>query len=200
MAYKLEGSILEVCTCRVLCPCWIGEDPDFGTCDGTFAWHIEKGEIEGVDVSGLTFGLVAHIPGNVLEGNWRGVVFIDEKATPEQEQALLNAFTGKLGGPIADFAKLIGEVVAVERAPITYQVERGKGTLRIGTTAAAELEPYVGATGATTTLSDTVFTTIPGAPAYVSKAPMYKVTSPALGLNIDLQGHNAIGGDFRFEG
>ena len=27
MAYRLQGSILEVCTCKVLCPCWIGEDP-----------------------------------------------------------------------------------------------------------------------------------------------------------------------------
>ena len=33
MAYHLEGRLLEVCNCRVLCPCWIGEDPDFGTCD-----------------------------------------------------------------------------------------------------------------------------------------------------------------------
>jgi hypothetical protein len=28
--YELEGSLLEVCTCNVLCPCWIGEDPDGG--------------------------------------------------------------------------------------------------------------------------------------------------------------------------
>src|SRR5881409_603808 len=30
--YELEGSLLEVCTCNVLCPCWIGEDPDGGDC------------------------------------------------------------------------------------------------------------------------------------------------------------------------
>ena len=36
-------------------------------------------------------------------------------------------FTGQLGGPVADIVKLIGEVVAVERAPITfdYAVEHG---------------------------------------------------------------------------
>jgi hypothetical protein len=27
MPYHLEGRLLEVCDCRVLCPCWIGEDP-----------------------------------------------------------------------------------------------------------------------------------------------------------------------------
>ena len=54
MAYKLEGSLLEVCNCEVLCPCWIGVDPDRGTCDSALAHHFEKGEIDGVDVSGLT--------------------------------------------------------------------------------------------------------------------------------------------------
>ncbi|MCG6947002.1 MAG: DUF1326 domain-containing protein, partial [Deltaproteobacteria bacterium] len=38
MAYRLEGKLLEVCTCNVLCPCWVGEDPDGGTCDGTLSW------------------------------------------------------------------------------------------------------------------------------------------------------------------
>ena len=31
--YELEGSLLEVCSCDVLCPCWVGEDPDFDTAD-----------------------------------------------------------------------------------------------------------------------------------------------------------------------
>jgi hypothetical protein len=39
MSYHLEGRLLEVCNCRVLCPCWIGEDPDFGTCDTIIAWR-----------------------------------------------------------------------------------------------------------------------------------------------------------------
>ena len=77
MAYKLEGSLLEVCNCEVLCPCWIGVDPDNGTCDTALAHHFEKGEIDGVDVSGLTLGFTAHVPGNILKGNWRAVVHID---------------------------------------------------------------------------------------------------------------------------
>jgi hypothetical protein len=55
-------------------------------------------------------------------------------------------------------------------------------------------------TGESTTLHDTIFTTIPGSPAYPGKSPKYKATVPALGLNIDLQGHNAVQGSFRFEG
>jgi hypothetical protein len=199
MAYQLEGSLLEVCTCKILCPCWVGEDPDGGTCDGLFAWHFDKGSINGTDVSGRTFGWIGHIPGNILEGNWRIVVFVDEDATDEQQQALLDVWTGKLGGPIADLAQLVGEVIAVERAPITFTVEGVKGTVRFGDSASAQLEPYKGATGESTTLHDTIFTTIPGSPAYVGKADHYTVDLEQYGFKIDLHGHNAVQGSFRFE-
>ncbi len=200
MSYHLEGSLLEVCNCNILCPCWVGEDPDNGTCDSVLAYHFDRGTIEGVDVSGLTLGLVAHIPGNVLKGNFRVVVVLDEAATPQQEEAILRAYTGKLGGPLADLSQLIGEVVAVERASITFQVQEGKGTLKIGQSVQAEMEPYRGPTGQVTTLNESVFSTIPGSPAYVAKASRWRAKHAALGFDIDLKDHNAIQGAFRFEG
>jgi hypothetical protein len=198
MAYQLEGSLLEVCTCNILCPCWVGEDPDGGTCDGLFAWHIDKGSVNGTDVSGRTFGFVAHIPGNVLDGNWRIVVFLDEGASEEQQQALLDVWTGKLGGPVADLAQLVGEVLGMERVPVTYKVEGVKGTMKYGDYATATLEPFKGATGESTALHDTIFTTIPGSAAFVGKAESYKVDLPKYGFDIDLEGHNAVQGSFRF--
>lgn len=198
MAYTLEGQLLEVCNCKTLCPCWVGEDPDFGTCEGTLSWHFDKGNIDGVDVSGLTFALLAHIPGNILLGNWRVLAFVDNKATKEQEEALLGVYSGKKGGPVAELAQLIGEIVAVERVPMVFQVEQGKGSLRIGNIVEADLSPFKGPDDRPTTLSNTVFTTIPGSPAYVSKASLYKAKSPVLGIDVDLTGHNAVQGSFRF--
>jgi hypothetical protein len=199
MAYQLEGSLLEVCTCNILCPCWVGEMPDNGTCEGMFAWHIENGTVNGTDVSGRTFGFVAHIPGRVLDGNWRIVVFLDDEATEEQQQALLDVWTGKLGGPVADLAQLIGEVAGTERVSVTYKVDGAKGTMKYGEFASAELEPFTGATGESTALHDTIFTTIPGSPAFVGKADHYKVDMAKYGFDIDLHDHNAIQGSFRFE-
>jgi len=147
MAYHLEGQLLEVCDCRVLCPCWIGEDPDNGTCDSVLAYHFDAGTIDGVDVKGRTIAMVSHIPGNVLAGNFRVALYLDEGATDAQQEALLNVYSGKLGGPIADFAKLVGEVVSVERVPITFDVYEGRGTLKVGAVSYAELEPYKGADG-----------------------------------------------------
>ncbi|HET9337987.1 MAG TPA: DUF1326 domain-containing protein, partial [Casimicrobiaceae bacterium] len=79
MAYHLEGRLLEVCNCRVLCPCWIGEDPDYGTCNTIIDWHFDKGKVDGVDVSGRTIAMIAHVPGNILQGNWRAAVYLDER-------------------------------------------------------------------------------------------------------------------------
>ena len=198
MAYQLEGRLLEVCNCRVLCPCWIGEDPDNGTCDTIVAWRFDKGKIEGVDVAGTTIVCVAHVPGNILKGNWRAAIYVDDKASKAQEEAILKVYTGKLGGPVADLVKLIGEVVSVERVPITFDVEGGKGTLKVGDVGYAELEPYQGATGAPTTLTDTIFSTVPGAPVFVGKSPHYRSKNKALGIDVDLKGHNALQSTFRF--
>jgi hypothetical protein len=200
MAYHLEGRLLEVCDCRVLCPCWIGEDPDNGTCDSVLAYHFDAGTIDGVDVSGRTVAGVAHIPGNVLNGNFRMALYIDDAASDAQMEAILNVWSGKRGGPVAELAKLIGEVVSVERAPIRFDVNEGRGTLTIGDVSHAELEPYRGPDGSTTVLSNTIFSTVPGAPVFVGKASRYRSQHAALGHNIDLSGHNALQSTFVFEG
>jgi hypothetical protein len=199
MGYRLEGRLLEVCDCNVLCPCWIGEDPDNGTCQAALAYQIDSGNVNGTDVTGLAVGLIADIPGNILQGNINGVLFVDEGASQEQEQGLVDVFTGKLGGSIADVANLYREI-RVERAPITFTVEGGKGTLRIGKVVDAEMAPYLGPTGETTTLNESVFTTIPGSPAYVAKASHYHRDGTPYGFpDVHLEGHNAIQGLFLLE-
>lgn len=199
MAYQLKGRLLEVCTCNTLCPCWVGDDPDGGTCDSALAYHFDEGSINGVDVSGLTLALAVHIPGNVLKGNWRALVFIDDKASPAQEAAILEVYTGKAGGPIAELVKLVGEVIDVRRAPIRFDVREGKGTFVVGDVVEATLEPFVGPSGKPTTLLESIFSTVPGSPAYVGKASSYRQRSPELKQDITLQGHNAILSDFAFD-
>lgn len=197
MSYLLEGRLLEVCTCNILCPCWVGEDPDSGKCDGVLAWHVDKGSIDGTDVAGHSVVILAHIPGNILKGNWTVRVYVDDGATAQQKDALLNVWTGKLGGPMADLAKLVGTVVAVEQVPITFEVKGVNGNLRVGSAITADLTPFQGATGQPTAMHDTIFTTIPGSPAYVGKASKYQVNAPD--FNINLSGHNAVSGSFRFQ-
>ena len=199
MTYDISGRLLEVCTCNVLCPCWIGEDPDGGTCDSVFGWAVDEGIVEGVDVSGRVLALSVHIPGNVLAGNWTAVVYVDDQSTTEQQDALLKVFTGQLGGAIADIAALISNVVTVERVPITFAVEDGDGTMTVGDYAEIKLTPYQGATGKPTVLQETAFSTIPGSPAFIGKADRFRRTEASHGLSdIEISGNNAIQGAFHF--
>jgi hypothetical protein len=197
--YVLDGTLLEACSCGGPCPCWVGDDPDGGRCDSVNAYHIDRGQVGGVDVSNLSFVQVNQIPGNVLAGNWRAVFYIDDKASPAQQEAILNVFGGKLGGPLADVAGLVGERVAVHYVPIEHRVEGGKGTLRVGEVVDAEMAPYTDANGRSTTIHDTVFSTIPGSPAYLAKASHHRVNIPEYGMIWEFSGRNAIQGDFHFE-
>jgi hypothetical protein len=197
--YSLDGTLLEACSCAGPCPCWVGDDPDGGRCEAFVAYHIDHGQIKDVDVSDLSLVLVSQIPGNVLAGNWRVVVYVDDKATPAQSEAMLNAFGGALGGPLADLAQLVGERVAVHTAPIDHRVEDGKGTIRVGNVLDAAMAPYLDARGHPTTLHDTVFSTIPGSPAYVSKASRHRVNIPEHGMTWEFNNLNAIQGNFHFE-
>jgi hypothetical protein len=197
--YVLQGTLLEACNCNVLCPCWIGEDPDNGTCDAFLAYHFDKGTIGQVDVSGLTVVAACHIPGNALQGNWKVVHLVDERATDQQLAALQAALTGQLGGPLADLAGLVGEYLGAVRAPVDYRLEEGAGSIAIGERLRSVMAPYKSLYGTTTTLRDSIFSTIPGSPAWVAKASETVVNLPEQGMVWSVKDRNAIQGEFKFE-
>jgi hypothetical protein len=195
--YELEGSLLEVCTCNVLCPCWIGEDPDGGDCLSVVAYHFDRGTIRGVDISGLTVASAVHIPGNVLAGNWKQVLYVDDDADEEQYDAIVAMMTGELGGPLGDLAQLVGERVAIERAPMSHSIVDGAGSLKVGDVITADMHPYRGPDGSTTTLQNSIFSTVPGSPAYVGVADHQKVDIPEHGLTWEAENRNAIQSDWK---
>ena len=198
IVYELEGTLLEACSCGVLCPCWIGEDPDGGTCDAFNAYHFDRGTIRGVDVSGLNYVRVVHIPGNVLTpASWQQVVFVDEQASEEQRQAILDAYDGKLGGPLADLAGLIGETLDRART-ITHKVDQGKGRLTTATSCTPRCTHTPDRTGrrrrCTTHCS----------PRYRGRPPTspwhrHAVQLPKYGMEWASEGRNAIQADYRIQ-
>lgn len=191
--YSLEGTLLEICSCGSPCPCFIGEDPDGGKCFGVIAFHLDQGRIGDTDVSGLTVVNVAQIPGNALAGGWRSVMLVDDQATDAQYEALLDAFSGKLGGGLADLAGLVGELVAVERAPVTHAVDKVDGRLRVDGIIEADLQPIQSSPdGSTATLHGSAFATVEGAPAYLGKSSRYRVDLPRHGMNWSYDGQNSI--------
>ena len=163
-------------------------------------WHIDQGTIDGMDVSGLTLVALNKIHGHVLQG--RPVVYyVDDKATDEQQEALLNVWTGKRGGPLADLSQLMGEVIGVERAAIAFHVNKGKGSLRVGKVIDARIAPSShGGTDHSAVPHDDVCTTLPGSETHTAEAATYRVDSPIYGFDIELENYTVLEGHFRFEG
>ena len=79
-------------------------------------------------------------------------------------------------------------------------MREGKGTLTISDVSHAEMEPYKGADGSTTTLTNSIFSTVPGAPVFVAKASRYRSKHAALGHDLDMTGHNALQSTFALNG
>src|SRR5436190_4821969 len=145
MAWKIEGSYFETCSCDVVCPCTaslaLGATKDH--CRATLVFNIKSGEVEGVDVSGLTVAAVADTPRVMTDGTWRLGVFIDAAASDEQADKLGGVFSGALGGPMEALGPLVGENLGVERAPIEVREEGLRHSVRIGEAVDFEIEDIV---------------------------------------------------------
>lgn len=198
--YQLKGTLLEACSCGVLCPCWIGENPDEGYCHSFNAYHFESGHIGGLDIAGMNVVEICHIPGNVLAPkSWRVAMFVDARGTEAQRQALVSLFRGEYGGPLADLAGIKGEIVTVQAVPIRHEIHGGTGIMSIPGILEAEMAPYHGPDGSVTTLRDSLFSTVPGSPAYVGKASKNRVSLPQFDMVWEYEGRNAIQSDYQIE-
>jgi hypothetical protein len=145
MSWKIDGRYFENCNCNAPCPCTASLDlgADNERCTPVLAFHVDSGEVEGVDVSGLTVVAVADAPRVMTEGNWRLGVFIDAAASDEQAEKLGAVFSGALGGPMEALGPLIGEQLGVERAPIEFASEGGSHRLKVGEAIEVEVEDII---------------------------------------------------------
>jgi hypothetical protein len=142
MAWQLDGTYFETCSCEVVCPCTasLALGAHYERCRVTLVFHVVDGDVEGTDVSGLTVAAVADTPKVMSEGNWRLGMFIDAAASDEQAQALGAVFSGQLGGVMAAVGPLIGEQLGVERAPIEVREDGLRHSVRIGDQVDFEVE------------------------------------------------------------
>ena len=145
MAWKLDGTYFETCSCEVVCPCTasMSNGAHYDRCQVTLVFHVTDGEVEGTDVSGLTVAAIADTPKVMTEGNWRLGVFIDAAASDEQAEKLGAVFGGQLGGPMEALGPLIGEQLGVERAPIEVREEGLRQSVKIGDAIDFEVEDIV---------------------------------------------------------
>ena len=135
MAFNLEGTYVENCNCDVICPCtWSGlaRAATHDRCKVVLVLHVDRGEIDGVDVSGLSMGFIADTPAIMSEGGWRLGLVLDGSANPDQLDRQRRFMTGEFGGVPAALGPLIGEILGEVVDRIEFHDVDGRHTLVIG--------------------------------------------------------------------
>jgi len=154
MAWQIEGDYIASCSCNVVCPCPVDGTPNDpngkGECRGVAVFHIDSGNLDDTDLSGVNFALVNFFPANFTSGNWKLGVVIDDGAAEGQTAALGTILSGEAGGPFAQFAPLMGENLGLERAKVSLSANGGS----IGSMSDYTWEPFRGADGNPTTVKN----------------------------------------------
>jgi len=145
VAWKLQGTYFETCSCEVVCPCTasLALGADYDRCRVTLVFRVADGEVDGTDVSGLTVAAVADTPKVMTDGNWRLGVYIDAAASDDQAAKLGAVFGGQRGGPMEALGPLIGENLGVERAAIEVTEDGLRHSVKIGDAIDFEIEDVV---------------------------------------------------------
>ena len=119
MAWRVAGQMHEMCSCKFLCPCWFGPaEPDQGWCSGALVFDVERGNADGLDLGGRAVVLAADWPGDFWAGDGTARLYIDERATPAQRQALEAIFSGQQGGPMEVVSGVISKWLPAQSAAI----------------------------------------------------------------------------------
>src|ERR1700751_5784786 len=200
MAWGLDGKYFESCSCAAISPCtWSAftARATLDRCRALLAYHVESGEIDGVDVSGLSFALFLDTPPVMAEGNWRGGVYLDDAAAHSQAERLGAVLSGQLGGPPAMLGPLIGEMLGVEKVPITYSDDGRGHHVRIGDAIDVGVEDFVALGGQDPVRLTNVFhpsnTTLTVAPATAAHLSTF-------GVDWGLEGQSGFSAPFSWAG
>jgi Protein of unknown function (DUF1326) len=133
---QLKGSVFAAQACSCSCnPCTCG---DHCTCQGVEAYigprwrfvgdHIEAGMASGEDMSQR---ILLNLAQNAEEQaqDWHEVILIDDCATPDQVQALLQVFGGSQGSEISHPHRLPSDRRPAYLVPMRYTIIDGHPTL-----------------------------------------------------------------------
>jgi hypothetical protein len=163
MSWRIRGTYFESCNCDAICPCRRidgvgGGRSTHGVCTGALSWLIKEGEADGVDLAGLPVALACRYSDDEPGSPWTWVLYLDQRASAVQREALEAIYTGRLGGDAEKhfpWAWKASELVAVRSVEIDVDHTRRRQWLLIRNHASVRIrDRYAGA--------ETVTCVIPG--------------------------------------
>jgi len=146
--WAISGTYLESCNCDPICPCRTiggrkGGRSTHGLCMGALSWEIADGGTQDVSLAGLRTVLALKYDDDEPGSPWDYVLFVDDRAEPEQRHLLEAIFLGQLGGtPERQFPWVFkpSRLIGTRTAPIEIDHSEQRGWFR----AAKEVTVRVG--------------------------------------------------------
>jgi hypothetical protein len=130
--------------------------PTEGHCDVPVVFQIEAGEYGRTRLDGTHVALVVHTPGVMGDGNWTAGLYVEDRASAEQRQALEAIFSGKAGGVMAGVAGLISRWLPTRTAAIRFSKEGRRRWATIPEILDVEIEGIEGRDGTSEVWLDNV--------------------------------------------
>jgi hypothetical protein len=197
-----KGDLFEGCNCDLVCPCHISfrQNSTYDTCDTAWGVHFEEGQYGPVSLAGLNAVLIARCPGpSMYDGNWVALLYVDDRATPHQEAALVAIFSGDGGGPWSRIAAFFKEqrLSAWGRAPFEFSKDRRSRSLRVGSLATLEVRAIRGADPDEEVRISNLYNVIHGKEHVVSRSDL---TVDAGGLQWKSRGKHGLYSRFHWSG
>lgn len=137
-----DADYLQACNCDYGCPCEFSAPPSPGFCEGMGVWRIERGEFDGLSLNDTGLAFAAKWPGAIHQGNGTVLLFVDEKASPEQRAALLEIGSGKAGGlPFEILATTFSTLLEPRFVAFDFRLDGLKSSVRLSDELQIALEP-----------------------------------------------------------
>lgn len=165
LAWRVSGQYYETCSCDFICPCVPGQmtvTPTQGSCTFAMAFQIDRGIYGTVSLDGLGFIVLGWTPEAMAKGNWSVGVITDERASIEQRDAITAIASGSAGGPMSVLLALVGKFLGVESAPIQFDRNGVKWSIKASNLVDMEAE---GAKGLNPNSSEPLYLDNTGHPA-----------------------------------
>lgn len=134
----------------------------------------------------------------MVASKWKAVLYFDDKASEEQKNALMQIFSGQVGGHPAALVSFVGEVLGAKNATIDFHAEGKHRSLKIDGVAEAEIEALGGAGGADVTVSGHPLAIAPGFPATAARSK--RVNFHDYDLRLDVSERNGLFSPFAYQG
>ena len=126
--WKMKGNYIKNCNCNPSCSCdTTGIPSPQQGCVGMAGMEIVEGNFGNVRLDGLKWVALCDWPGALHEGNGTLQPILDERATPDQRNALLTILSGQAGNFWFEFlASTITTLHEPKFLPIRFEFDKNK--------------------------------------------------------------------------